>query len=110
MKMMMPRFVSSLLCVTVTLLAAAAVVQAQPGDDGSMMNETMPAMNGTIPAMNGTMTDDMESNVTVTEPVASLQEIIMSEPDLSTLAAAVNASDLFDEVLDDSDGYFTFFA
>ena len=105
----MPRFVSSLLCVTVTLLAAA-VVQAQPGDDGSMMNETMSAMNGTMPAMNETMTDDMDSNVTVTEPVASLQEIIMSEPDLSTLAAAVNASDLFDEVLDDSDGYFTFFA
>ena len=103
MKMMMPRFVSSLLCVTVTLLAAAAVVQAQPGDDGSMMNETMPAMNGT-------MTDDMGTNVTDTEPVASLEEIIMTEPDLSTLAAAVNVSDLFDEVLDDSDGYFTFFA
>ena len=99
----MPRFVSSLLCVTVTLLAAAAVVQAQPGDDGSMMNETMPAMNGT-------MTDDMGTNVTDTEPVASLEEIIMTEPDLSTLAAAVNVSDLFDEVLDDSDGYFTFFA
>ena len=102
MKMMvMPRFVSSLLCVTVTLLAAA-VVQAQPGDNSTMTN-------GTMTAMNGTMTDGMGANVTDTEPVASLEEIIMSESDLTTLAVAVNVSDLFAEVLD-SDGYYTFFA
>lgn len=87
--MMMLRSLSPLY---VTLFTAA-VVQAQQ------------------PTVSPTMSDAPASATTtvIMDPTLTLEEIILSDPDLTTLALAVNASDIFSAV-DSSAGYYTVFA
>ena len=98
------------LFVTLFAAAAAAVVQAQM----MMMNDTMspaPTMgdSGTMPPAMGGSGSGMNETTTPPAMDLTLAEIIGSDPELTTLAAAVNISDIFAAV-DGSAGYYTVFA
>ena len=97
------------LFVTLFAAAAAAVVQAQM----MMMNDTMspaPTMgDSTMPPAMGGSGSGMNETTMPPAMDLTLAEIIGSDPELTTLAAAVNISDIFAAV-DGSAGYYTVFA
>ena len=92
----------------VTLFTAAVVQAQQPTLSPTMSGSPAGTMDdATTPPP--TMPPAANATTAIMDPTLTLEEIIMSNSDLTTLALAVNVSDILAD-LDPSAGYYTVFA